>query len=116
MGCQKAIRITDKTEHGGVVVPPTAVSTIIEGLAAARMGDKQVCSLHGPGAIVTGSPTVYIENLPAARVEDKCLCAGGLTSLIIGANHTYIGDSGSQPILAPEVPPVPPPGESARSN
>jgi uncharacterized Zn-binding protein involved in type VI secretion len=68
-----AARITDTHAHGGTIVTgePTV---LIGGLAAARVGDQEVCPVHGPGVIVTGSSTVIIGNSFAARLDDLCGC------------------------------------------
>ena len=46
----------------------------IGGMAAARLLDKHVCPLHGPGPVTQTSMTVFINKVGAARVGDACTC------------------------------------------
>lgn len=85
-----AARVTDmivSTATNGApvpIVPPGAVTVLIAGLPAARMGDG--C---GVDAILMGSATVLIGGLPAARIGDPT-GAGGLVSAP-GAPTVMIG-------------------------
>jgi uncharacterized Zn-binding protein involved in type VI secretion len=63
-----------------------STTTMIGGLAAARVSDKtQPCAVipcvpGGPGVIAKGSSTVMIDNLPAARMGDPtthAVCGAG---------------------------------------
>jgi uncharacterized Zn-binding protein involved in type VI secretion len=80
-----AARITDTQVHGGTIVTGCP-SVLIGGLAAARVGDAEVCPVHGPGVVVTGSPTVIIGNSFAARVGDLCGCTASSPS-----GEAYLG-------------------------
>jgi uncharacterized Zn-binding protein involved in type VI secretion len=68
-----AARKGDLTTHGGVLVEGSPDVTI-GGMAAARLMDKHVCPLHGPGPVTQTSFTVYINKVGAARVGDACTC------------------------------------------
>src|SRR6187401_3354736 len=69
----QAARKGDLTVHGGVIAEGSPDVTI-GGMPAARLLDKHVCPLHGPGPITETSFTVYINKVGAARVLDKCTC------------------------------------------
>ncbi|MCA9621485.1 MAG: PAAR domain-containing protein [Myxococcales bacterium] len=68
-----AARITDLT-HKGVIVDPVSTTVEIAGKMAARVGDGQVCKIHGFKPIRTGSSTVFIGGAAAARRGDDCIC------------------------------------------
>ena len=72
---------------GGPVMPPGAVTVLIGGLPAARVGDRCVCS-GPPDSIVKGSATVTISGKAAARVGDSTAHGGvivaGCATVIIG--------------------------------
>jgi uncharacterized Zn-binding protein involved in type VI secretion len=51
---------------------------------------------HGPGVVITGSPTVMINNMPACRLGDTILEAIGPPNLVaMGCMTVLIGDMGS---------------------
>ena len=85
-----AARVTDmivSTATLGVptpIVPPGALTVLIAGLPAARMGDT--C---GADVIIKGSATVMIGGLPAARIADPT--AGGGVVMPPGALTVLIG-------------------------
>jgi uncharacterized Zn-binding protein involved in type VI secretion len=60
--------VTGTIPHvGGQLLPPGAISVLIEGRPAAVVGGRCVCA--GPAAAIqTGSATVLIEGYPAARL------------------------------------------------
>lgn len=64
--------------------------------AAARVGDKHVCTKtepvpHGGGEIVDpGSRTVFIGEEHAARVGDKAWCQGGAFDVIVTGETTVL--------------------------
>ena len=68
-----AARKTDLTVHGGAIIEGSPDVTI-GWLPAARLLDKHVCPLHGPGPITESSATVYINKMGAARMGDACTC------------------------------------------
>src|SRR5262245_13765662 len=68
-----AARKTDLTVHGGAIVEGSPNVTI-GWLPAARLLDKHVCPIHGPGPITESSLTVFINGVGAARMGDKCTC------------------------------------------
>ncbi|MFG6469077.1 PAAR domain-containing protein [Roseateles sp. BYS87W] len=74
------IVLGDKTDHGGVVLEGSPVSTVM-GKAIARVGDKVSCPKKGHGGtttIVSGDPTCLIDGKPAARHGDKTACGATL--------------------------------------
>ncbi len=72
---------------GGPILPPGAVTVLIGGLPAARMGDMAVC-VGPPDAIVMGAFTVLIGGQPAARMGDMCAHGG---TIILGEPTVLIG-------------------------
>lgn len=68
-----AARKTDPTVHGGMIVEGSPNVTIGY-LPAARLLDKHVCPIHGPGPITQSSLTVFINGMGAARQTDACTC------------------------------------------
>ncbi len=68
-----AARKTDLTVHGGAIMEGSPNVTI-GFLPAARLLDKHVCPLHGPGPITQSSLTVFINGVGAARMGDACTC------------------------------------------
>ncbi|WP_211365295.1 PAAR domain-containing protein [Polyangium fumosum] len=84
----QAARKGDLTVHGGVIAEGSPDVTI-GGMAAARLLDKHVCPLHGPGPVTQTSLTVYINKVGAARVGDACTCM--IPSTAVG------GGSGDKP-------------------
>jgi uncharacterized Zn-binding protein involved in type VI secretion len=69
----QAARKGDPTIHLGMIVEGSP-DVSIGGMPAARLLDKHVCPLHGPGPITQTSFTVYINGVGAARMGDKCTC------------------------------------------
>lgn len=72
---------------GGPVMPPGAVTVLIGGLPAARVGDMCTC-VGPPDSIIMGSTTVLIGGMPAARMGDST-AHGGV--IIIGCPTVIIG-------------------------
>jgi uncharacterized Zn-binding protein involved in type VI secretion len=72
---------------GGPVVGPCAVTVLIGGLPAARIGDMLVC-VGPPDVIATGSPTVLISGSPAARISDMTVHGG---VIVVGDPTGLIG-------------------------
>jgi uncharacterized Zn-binding protein involved in type VI secretion len=72
---------------GGPVLPPGAVTVMIGGLPAARVGDLCTC-VGPPDSILLGSTTVLIGGMPAARMGDTTTHGG---SIIIGCPTVIIG-------------------------
>jgi uncharacterized Zn-binding protein involved in type VI secretion len=62
---------------GGPILPPGAVTVLIGGLPAARVGDMAVC-VGPPDVIVLGSFTVLIGGQPAARLGDMTAHGGAI--------------------------------------
>jgi uncharacterized Zn-binding protein involved in type VI secretion len=76
------------TPHvGGPILPPGSPTVLIDGLAAARVGDVATCT-GPPDTIAAGSATVLIGGMPAARIGDATAHGGvivlGSTTVIIG--------------------------------
>jgi uncharacterized Zn-binding protein involved in type VI secretion len=71
--------VTGVVPHvGGPILPPGAVTVLIGGLPAARMGDQATCT-GPPDVIVLGSLKVLIANQPAARMGDQTAHGGVIT-------------------------------------
>lgn len=74
------IFLGDKTDHGGVVIEASGVSSS-GGRGIARVGDRVTCPLKDHGGvtvIVTGDPNVIIDGQAAARQGDKTACGATL--------------------------------------
>ena len=69
------------------VVGPGALTVLIGGLPAARIGDRLIC-VGPPDEIVMGSATVMIEGMPAARLGDETAHGG---TIVIGELTVMIG-------------------------
>ena len=65
-----------KPHVGGPILPPGAVTVLIGGMPAARVGDKCVCVSPAPDAIAKGSAKVMIGGSPAARLGDSTAHGG----------------------------------------
>jgi uncharacterized Zn-binding protein involved in type VI secretion len=72
---------------GGPILPPCAVTVIIGGMPAARVGDMCVC-VGPPDVIAKGSAGVFIMGMAAARIGDPTVHGGvivsGFPTVIIG--------------------------------
>ncbi len=80
--------VTGVVPHvGGPILPPGAVTVLIGGMPAARMGDLCTCT-GPPDSIVLGSATVLIGGQPAARMGDMTTHGG---SIILGCPTVLIG-------------------------
>jgi uncharacterized Zn-binding protein involved in type VI secretion len=72
--------VTGVVPHvGGPILPPGAMTVLIGGLPAARVGDMCTC-VGPPDVIAKGSMTVMIKGAPAARMGD--LTAHGGTIIL----------------------------------
>jgi len=89
-----AARVTDISNHGGMVVGPGVPTVLIGGMPAAVLGDIHVCVIPPPGHVptvspfVSGSATVRVGGKPALRVTDVCGCGAMAAS---GAPTVQIG-------------------------
>ena len=87
---------------GGPILPPGAVTVLIGGLPAARVGDMALC-VGPPDSIVQGSMGVLIGGQPAARMGDLTAHGGtiaaGLPTVLIGD----VGGGGSASVASPEL-------------
>lgn len=86
--CPMATPGTPPIPHvGGPIMPPGAVTVLIGGMPAARMGDMATC-VGPPANIIKGSATVLISNMPAARLGDSTAHGGvivaGCPTVLIG--------------------------------
>ncbi len=62
--------VTGVVPHvGGPILPPGAMTVLIGGMPAVRMGDMCTC-VGPPDLIAKGSATVMIKGMPAARMGD----------------------------------------------
>jgi len=72
---------------GGPILPPGAVTVLMGGLPAARVGDMAVC-VGPPDVIVLGSFTVLTMKQPQARIGDMTAHGGkivlGLPTVLVG--------------------------------
>ena len=72
---------------GGPILPPGALTVLVGGQPAARVGDMAFCA-GGPDVIALGSFTVMIGGQPAARMGDITAHGGvivmGLPTVMIG--------------------------------
>jgi uncharacterized Zn-binding protein involved in type VI secretion len=71
---------------GGPILPPGAVTVLIAGLPAARVGDMCTC-VGPPDVIAMGSTKVMIKGMPAARMGDQT-AHGGV--IVLGAPTVMI--------------------------
>jgi uncharacterized Zn-binding protein involved in type VI secretion len=62
---------------GGPILPPGAITVLIGGMPAARVGDMAVC-VGPPDVIALGSFTVLIGGMPAARIGDLTAHGGAI--------------------------------------
>jgi uncharacterized Zn-binding protein involved in type VI secretion len=68
--------VTGVVPHvGGPILPPGAVTVLIGGLPAARVGDMCTC-VGPPDVIAMGSTKVMIKGQPAARMGDQTAHGG----------------------------------------
>lgn len=72
---------------GGPILPPCAITVLIGGLPAARVGDLCVC-VGPPDVIAMGSVTVLTMGQPAARMLDLTVHGG---AIVIGCPTVLIG-------------------------
>jgi uncharacterized Zn-binding protein involved in type VI secretion len=72
---------------GGPILPPGAVTVLIGGLPAARVGDMAVC-VGPPDVIVLGSFTVLTMKMPQARIGDMTAHGG---AIILGQPNVLVG-------------------------
>ncbi|HEX6225062.1 MAG TPA: PAAR domain-containing protein [Chryseolinea sp.] len=72
---------------GGPVLPPGSPTVLINGLAAATMGNLLTCA-GGFDTIVAGSATVLINGKPAARMGDMTAHGG---TIVLGSLNVIIG-------------------------
>jgi uncharacterized Zn-binding protein involved in type VI secretion len=72
---------------GGPILPPGAITVLIGGLPAARVGDMAVC-VGPPDVIALGSFTVLTMSMPQARIGDLTAHGGtivlGLPTVLVG--------------------------------
>jgi uncharacterized Zn-binding protein involved in type VI secretion len=72
---------------GGPILPPGAVTVLIGGLPAARVGDMAVC-VGPPDVIILGSFTVLTMSMPQARIMDMTAHGGmivlGMPTVLVG--------------------------------
>jgi uncharacterized Zn-binding protein involved in type VI secretion len=99
---QPAARKGDPTIHLGMVAEGSPNVTI-GGMPAARLVDKHLCPMHGPGPITQSSMTVFINGVGAARMGDMCTCMVPSTPVGEGnakkeeqASWKFSGDGGME--------------------
>ncbi len=72
---------------GGPILPPGAITVLIGGLPAARVGDMAVC-VGPPDVIAMASFTVLTMGQPQARMGDLCAHGG---SIVVGLPTVLVG-------------------------
>jgi uncharacterized Zn-binding protein involved in type VI secretion len=72
---------------GGPILPPGAVTVLIGGLPAARVGDMATC-VGPPDVIALGSFTVLTMNQPQARIGDTTGHGG---NIVLGCFTVLVG-------------------------
>jgi len=72
---------------GGPILPPGAVTVLIGGLPAARVGDMATC-VGPPDTIVLGSFTVFTMKMPQARIGDMTAHGG---NIVLGCFTVLVG-------------------------
>ncbi len=82
-------KVTAKVPHVGGPVIAGSSNVFINGMPAARKGDRMIC-IGPPDSIDKGSASVAINGKPAARMGDKS-AHGGV--LVAGSPNVFIGDS-----------------------
>lgn len=85
--CPRVNPGTPPIPHVGGPIFTCATNVIIEGLMAARQGDKALC-IGPPDSISKGSSTVKIGGKKAARMGDSCAHGG---TVVMGACTVFIG-------------------------
>lgn len=87
-----AARVSDPTNHGGIVVGPGVATVLVGSLPAAVVGDLHACVInpgHPPSTpFAMGSATVVINGRPALRQGDVCGCGAGV---LLGLPTVTIG-------------------------
>lgn len=77
---------------GGPALAPCAPTILVEGQAAARIGDQLACKIGKPGTIIQGAPHVLMAGSPAARWGSATSHGGIVTracdSVLIGDIHS----------------------------
>jgi uncharacterized Zn-binding protein involved in type VI secretion len=83
------VRAGDCIDHGGYVIASNK-STVVNGKAVARIGDKVMCYKHGQTEIISTSKNKVTSNKKQiARVGDKTKCGA---KLLGGSMNTFAGD------------------------
>lgn len=128
MGIGYFLRLGDRTTCGGQIVTGCD-SHLIDGLPAARVGDKYICGKDGNQYfIVSGIPDTTIMDLPAAGTEHSigsCSCnckfiASCLTDIYGFKSEYYEKPRAAKPVqpirpMQPEPASAPGPGPVAKS-
>jgi uncharacterized Zn-binding protein involved in type VI secretion len=87
--------LTTPTMHvGGLILPPGAVNTLVNGHHAARVNDKAFCVAPAPDTVRGGLITVFIEGSPASRIMDKT----DVGSIVLGSPNVQLGEWGGGPL------------------
>jgi uncharacterized Zn-binding protein involved in type VI secretion len=80
--------VTGVVPHvGGPILPPCAVTVLIGGLPAARVGDMATC-VGPPDVIALGSFTVLTMSQPQARLGDMTAHGG---AIVLGCFTVLVG-------------------------
>ncbi len=79
--------VTGVVPHVGGPALPGAMTVMIGGMPALRVGDMLTCT-GPPDSVVAGSGSVLIAGMPAARLGDSTAHGG---SLVVGCFTVMIG-------------------------
>jgi uncharacterized Zn-binding protein involved in type VI secretion len=80
--------VTGVVPHvGGPILPPGAITVLIGGLPAARVGDMATC-VGPPDVIALGSFTVLTMKQPQARIGDLTAHGG---NIVLGCFTVLVG-------------------------
>ena len=78
----------ERRPHKGGPIIEGSPDVLIEGMPAARVGDKAQCEVGGPDTIVEGAAMVLINGKPAAILGSKTAHGG---EVVEGAGTVLIG-------------------------
>ncbi len=84
---------TAKVSHIGGPIAAGSSGITINGMPAARKGDKLIC-VGPPDTIKEGSSSVFIDGKPAARMGDGTAHGG---QIVAGSGNVFIGNAGKSP-------------------
>jgi uncharacterized Zn-binding protein involved in type VI secretion len=84
-------RVSDQTNHPGLIAGPGVSSVLVAGLPVAVLGDNHACAFpsgNPPSPVAKGSTVVLVAGRPVARVGDVVGCGA---QVIVGAFTVEVG-------------------------